>query len=483
MRNDRMTNDQMTSVRLLTVVLLLLVIFPLPVLAQSGGPGETASTPPFQEHTVAPGETLFSIARRYGTTVDAIAHANGIADPSQIFSGQRLVIPGSLGPVDAWTAHIVRPGETLAGIARQYGLDWQTIALANHLVNPTLLTVGQVVRIPTGREEAAGALHAVQPGETLLHIAFRYGVSFWDLLAANWTGRPPVALSGQWLLVPGARPAWMPSPFQKIDVSPIPAHQGDTLTVIVHTGKPVALEGRLFDRAVPFAEENGVYYAYVGVHAFTEPGLYEMTLTATAEGETATVTVAVRVEDGGYGHERIDVPPSRASLLDAAVIAAEQQRLREVRGLFTPQRYWQGPFRLPVDAAISSYFGTRRSYNGGPYNSYHEGVDFDIGAGAKVYAPADGVVVLAEPLTVRGNAVVIDHGWGVLTGYWHLSGIEVTVGQRVRAGDVIGRVGNTGLSTGAHLHWDFWVGGVNVNGLRWVTADGPGVVPERASAP
>ncbi|MCX7856228.1 MAG: LysM peptidoglycan-binding domain-containing protein, partial [Anaerolineae bacterium] len=145
------------------LLLLLLVMIPQPVRAQSGGPGETASTPPFQEHTVAPGETLFSIARRYGTTVDAIAHANGIADPSQIFSGQRLVIPGSLGPVDAWTAHIVRPGETLAGIARQYGLDWQTVALANHLVNPTLLTVGQVVRIPTGREEATGALHAVQP--------------------------------------------------------------------------------------------------------------------------------------------------------------------------------------------------------------------------------------------------------------------------------------------------------------------------------
>ncbi|MGB9871571.1 MAG: LysM peptidoglycan-binding domain-containing protein [Anaerolineae bacterium] len=468
-----MTNERMTGVRILAAVFLLLVVFPLPVRAQSGGPGETASSPPFQEHVVAAGETLFSIARRYGTTVDAIAHANSIPDPRQIFVGQRLVIPGLLGPVDTWTAHIVRPGETLTGIARQYGLDWRTIALANHLVNPTLLTAGQVVRIPTGREVATGALHAVQPGETLLHVAFRYGVSFWDLLKANWTDRPPVALAGQWLLVPGARPTGMPSPFRKIDVSPIPARQGDTLTVIVHTEKPVALEGRLFDRAVPFAEENGVYYAYVGVHAFTEPGLYEMTLTATADGETATVAVAVRVEDGGYGYERIDVPPSRAGLLDARVIAAERDRLAQARALFTPQRYWRGPFRLPVDGAISSYFGTRRSYNGGPYNSYHEGVDFDVGAGAPVYVPADGVVVLAEPLAVRGNAVVIDHGWGVLTGYWHLSRIEVSVGQSVRAGDVIGRVGNTGLSTGAHLHWDFWVGGVNVNGLRWAAADGP----------
>jgi LysM repeat protein len=156
-----MTNNQSTNLPFLLLVLLLLVTLPAPVWAQSGGPGEPGRV---QEHVVAAGETLFSIARRYGTTVDAIAHANGIPDPRQIFVGQRLVIPGSLGPVDTWTAHIVRPGETLSGIARQYGVDWRTLALANHLVNPTLLTVGQVVRIPTGRGMATGALHAVQPG-------------------------------------------------------------------------------------------------------------------------------------------------------------------------------------------------------------------------------------------------------------------------------------------------------------------------------
>ncbi len=277
-----------------------------------------------------------------------------------------------------------------------------------------------------------------------------------------------------WVLVPGVRPSWMPAPFQAIDVYPLPARQGDTLLIAVRTDRPVSLQGTFIDRPVRFAEENGVYYALVGIHAFTDPGIYELTLTATdGTGATAAVGVEVTVVEGTYGHERIDIPPTRANLLDPQVIAAERERLQQVRSLFTPRRYWNGPFRLPVEAAISSVFGTRRSYNGGPYNSYHEGVDFDIGAGAAVHAPADGVVVLAEPLAVRGNAVVIDHGWGILTGYWHLSRIEVTVGQPVRTGDVIGRVGNTGLSTGAHLHWDFWVGGINVDGLRWTAPDGP----------
>jgi murein DD-endopeptidase MepM/ murein hydrolase activator NlpD len=75
---------------------------------------------------------------------------------------------------------------------------------------------------------------------------------------------------------------------------------------------------------------------------------------------------------------------------------------------------------------------------------------------------------MAEPLSVRGNAVLLDHGWGVLTGYWHLSAIEVALGQEVEQGELIARIGSTGLSTGAHLHWEMWVSGTNVNPLQWL---------------
>jgi murein DD-endopeptidase MepM/ murein hydrolase activator NlpD len=81
---------------------------------------------------------------------------------------------------------------------------------------------------------------------------------------------------------------------------------------------------------------------------------------------------------------------------------------------------------------------------------------------------------LAEPLTVRGNVVFIDHGWGVITGYWHLSSIDVEVGQYVEQGEVVARVGNTGLSTGSHLHWEVWVGGISVDGLQWLEESFPG---------
>jgi murein DD-endopeptidase MepM/ murein hydrolase activator NlpD len=83
------------------------------------------------------------------------------------------------------------------------------------------------------------------------------------------------------------------------------------------------------------------------------------------------------------------------------------------------------------------------------------------------------VVVFAGPLTVRGNATYIDHGWGVYTGYLHQSQLLVQAGDRVETGQLIGMVGNTGRATGPHLHWEVWVGGVPVQPLDWTSQSYP----------
>src|SRR5690606_8104908 len=128
---------------------------------------------------------------------------------------------------------------------------------------------------------------------------------------------------------------------------------------------------------------------------------------------------------------------------------------------------------LPSTGAITSQFGTRRDYNGGSLNTFHSGTDFGGGPGSPVPAPAAGVVVLTESLPVRGNATVIDHGWGVFTGYWHQTEILVAVGDVVQAGQKIGTIGSTGRSTGPHLHWEMWVGGNQVNPMQWVQQSFP----------
>ena len=140
----------------------------------------------------------------------------------------------------------------------------------------------------------------------------------------------------------------------------------------------------------------------------------------------------------------------------------------------TPRKLWQGPFILPVVGPISSPFGIGRSYNGAPVTSHHSGTDFGVPEGTPIMAAAHGRVAFAGPLTTRGNSVIIDHGLGVFTGYHHMSRIDVSVGQDVAEGQVIGAVGMTGLATGPHLHWELIVSGANVDPVFWTYA---GVAP------
>ena len=130
---------------------------------------------------------------------------------------------------------------------------------------------------------------------------------------------------------------------------------------------------------------------------------------------------------------------------------------------------------MPKDFAECwpSQFGNPRSYNGSAYNFFHTGLDFCGGVGTEIYAPADGTVVFAGPLTVRGNATMIDHGWGVYSGYMHQSEIKVSAGDKVEAGQLIGLVGNTGRVTGPHLHFEIWAGGVQIDPMDWLEQEFP----------
>jgi murein DD-endopeptidase MepM/ murein hydrolase activator NlpD len=176
---------------------------------------------------------------------------------------------------------------------------------------------------------------------------------------------------------------------------------------------------------------------------------------------------------GSYGFQYIDPPPQLSGLMDAELMSSEARYLEPWRAVRSPSREWELPLPMPLEnrVSISADYGDRRSY-GGMVSGYHSGIDYRAWTGLGVVAPSDGVVIMAEKLTTRGNAVLIDHGWGLVTGYWHLSKIHMQVGDRVNRGDVFAEVGNTGLSTGSHLHWEVWVNGVSVDGKQFLEADG-----------
>ena len=138
----------------------------------------------------------------------------------------------------------------------------------------------------------------------------------------------------------------------------------------------------------------------------------------------------------------------------------------------TSEQYWQGIFlqsTYPGDRIKVSKFGAYRvfRYRGRVRRGYHRGLDIARKYGSNVIAGNHGVVVIAGEFKSRGKAIVIDHGLGVYSVHYHLSRILVEEGMWVRKGQLIGRVGSTGISTGPHLHWEIRVDGVSVNPMQW----------------
>jgi murein DD-endopeptidase MepM/ murein hydrolase activator NlpD len=210
---------------------------------------------------------------------------------------------------------------------------------------------------------------------------------------------------------------------------------------------------------------------YIGFGTEDPPGAATLTVDVTdLTGIALSFRRTILIKKTQWTVDRIDLPPSVSGILDDPNVSInEQNRLNAIYSDVTARR-WRDSWTSPVDTSIpiSGYFGEQRSFNGGPVGGHHGGTDFGASAGTPVHATNDGVVVLAETLAVRGNMVIIDHGGGVFSGYAHMQAMQVTAGDLVAQGDLIGHVGTTGLSTGAHLHWELSVAGILVDGLRWL---------------
>ncbi|MDX1616214.1 MAG: LysM peptidoglycan-binding domain-containing protein [Candidatus Promineifilaceae bacterium] len=471
------------------IILFLCALLILP--AQSAGAQEGESDPPPQPtetgpavHVIQPGETLLGIAEQYGTTVETLQLLNDIQDPATIYAGQALVLPGGEG-ARATLVHLVQVGESLNGLAVQYDSDVATIAAANRLIHPERLVVGEPLRVvgqpPPGAEAAAdtsattitGRVHVVEPGDTLLAVAAAYGVSPAAVRAANNLSWTDPLLLGQRLRLPGEQPfQFLPAPWKRISTFPTPAVQGQTLAIYVEGTDPGLPSGLFGDRALRFAPHGDGYVALLGLDAFLEPGRYTLQLDNGGARPWPPFSQALTVISGGYLTQTITVPANLTPLLDPAVRAAEDAELATYYAAFSPSAQWSGPFQQPItNTVVTARYGDARSYNGGPIEIFHTGVDYAGPVGTPIYAPAPGTAVFSDTMPLHGGTLLIDHGLGVVSGYYHLSEIRVTPGEAVGAGQLVGLGGSTGLSTGPHLHWDLRILGVPVNGLQWIEVD------------
>jgi murein DD-endopeptidase MepM/ murein hydrolase activator NlpD len=207
----------------------------------------------------------------------------------------------------------------------------------------------------------------------------------------------------------------------------------------------------------------------VGIGTDDPPGIHPLRIDFTTDaGSKGSLNAQANVLPTAWTVDSVTVSTKLAALLDPRVQADEANFLAGVYSQVTNEKLWADGWLQPVGGGVTTRFGDERSYNGAPLAGHHSGTDIGAAEGVPVAATNNGRVVLARQLRLRGNMVVVDHGGGLFSGYAHLSSFAVAEGQAVETGETVGYVGSTGLSTGAHLHWEMATGGVVVDAFRFL---------------
>lgn len=262
---------------------------------------------------------------------------------------------------------------------------------------------------------------------------------------------------------PAPTPVPTPTPLpEEIDLAGSQPRQGGFLFVRF-AGQPGVSAPVAYFATIGYTmqQQGDVWYAFIGLPTDTAVANHPLEVW---EGNALLASSTVSVADGEFTQFAFDLPPAAVDLLvDTERINREREQVESTVSVFTPTKYWSGPWITPAEGDISSEFGEMRSENGGPYFS-HLGTDIANEVGTPIYAPANGVVALNQELLLYGNMVILDHGVGVFSLYGHMDSSVVTLGQSVSRGQLIGYMGQTGYVTGPHVHWEAIVHGTRVNG-------------------
>jgi len=251
----------------------------------------------------------------------------------------------------------------------------------------------------------------------------------------------------------------------RVRVTPQEPRPGDVVLVHV-TGARTGLQAEWNGRRLRLFPVRDGLAAVVGIDLDVPAGpiAWRVAPEPPASGPRAaagTVTVRAKV----FPVQHLTLPPNQVDL-DPPTLAraeAEQRELTAALADSAAERLWQGPFRVPVEGGRpTGGFGLRRILNG-QSRSPHAGFDWAAPEGTPVLATNAGRVALVADHFFAGRSVVVDHGLGLFTLYFHLSAVSVSVGEAVGAGQVLGAVGATGRVTGPHLHFGVILGGARVD--------------------
>ena len=412
-------------------------------------------------YIVQPGDTLYSIAIQFNVSVDDILAVNSIANENWLSEGDQIKIPGFEGITGQFIPYAVSLNDTYQSILQHYSVDSKSFNAINHLTSPNEIMAGKEVILPilstdtTETMDIDAITNTTEDNSQSLLAPFENDPTFWigdcEKLASTVLSKQTHDISD-------------------LSIDPYPIQQGKTSIIRFTTDPGQDLQMLIGDKTSPFYEyEPGRYIGFYSINPLSQVGLRDTIIEQTIDTNPAVLfSQNLITEKSAYPTDPVIVV--EPDLIDPKNTQPEEDELFALASHITAKDLWDGTFSYPIDdPCIRSYYGSIRSYNNGPYDSFHTGVDFGPCAeNTNIYASGSGRVVHAGEWFVRGNSVVIDHGWGIYTGYWHLSTIDVNVGDIVEEGQVIGTMGTTGRSTGYHLHLEVMVNDVQVDPLQWL---------------
>lgn len=212
-------------------------------------------------------------------------------------------------------------------------------------------------------------------------------------------------------------------------------------------------------------------YVLVPISYYQKPSKKIVKIEYLQNGKKRYKRVFIGVKEGNYKKEKIKVNKSKVNPRSKDVkkrISKEYNEAMRIYNHITKKSYIDSDFILPIDSNITSAFGTARIYNGS-LKGYHSGTDFRAKMGTPIVASNDGVVALVKKRFYSGGTVIIDHGEGIYTCYFHMSKFNVKKSQFVKKGEVLGLSGKSGRVTGPHLHFSARVYGVQVDPLELIS--------------
>ncbi len=215
----------------------------------------------------------------------------------------------------------------------------------------------------------------------------------------------------------------------------------------------------------PFKENS--FYALVPISYYQKKDNYRVIISYLENEKRVFKGSDLKVVDGKYKSEVINVKPSKFKPPKSRAERTKKEYIQamKVYNSKSEKIYWNKDFINPLNSKITSNFGTKRVYNG-KLKSYHSGTDFKAKNGTPIIASNSGIVRISENRFYSGNSIVIDHGQGVYSCYFHLIKMNYKVGDFIKKGEVLGLSGDTGRVTGPHLHFAFRIHGIQVDPLQ-----------------